>query len=69
MRAHVAAQAAGQFVGESDAVAFNRQVDVERALPQQQIAHGAADQVHAVIGRGQRLHGVEQVIQAQLRQP
>ncbi len=68
MGAHVASQPARQLVGEGDAVAFDGDVDVQRALAQQQVAHGAADQVDAGIGRADGLDVLEKVLQTELVQ-
>ena len=45
------AQLARQAPGEVDRVALHHHVQVEALLPEQHVAHRAADQVHAVLGR------------------
>ena len=68
VRAHAAAEALGQRAGELDAVALDGDVDVLQAVLEQQVAHGAADQVGAAEAGGDGLHVREEVVQAQRRE-
>ena len=63
VRAHVALEPRGQVLGEGDAVALDGDVDVEARLAEQQVADGAADEVHAAHAGG---HGLDL---AQQRRP
>ena len=56
----------GELGGEGDAVALDGEVDVEAGLAEQQVAHGAADEVAAAHAGGDGLDVAEQLVQAQL---
>ena len=66
VRAHVPLEPGRQLGREGDAVALDRQVDVEPGLAQQQVADGAADEVAAAHAGGHGLDVPEQLVQAQL---
>ena len=66
VRPHVALEARGELGGEGDAVALHGEVDVEAGLAEQQVAHGAADEVAAAHAGGHGLDVPEQVVQAEL---
>ena len=46
--AHAAAELVGERLRERDRVALDRDVDVEAPLAEQDVAHGAADEVDAL---------------------
>ena len=68
MGAHAAVQPLGKLAGELDAVALDRDVDVGDGLLEQQVAHRAADEVGAPVGRRHGLHLGEDVVEAEARQ-
>ena len=51
VRMAVSAERARQLASEGDRVTLDHHVEIEALLAEQHVAHGAADQVHAVVLR------------------
>ena len=68
VRAHVALEPPGERARDGDAVAFDGDVEVDVPLSQQQVAHGAADEVHPARLRGHGLDLLEELVELQRRE-
>ncbi len=64
VRVGTAAERLCELLGEGDAVPLDGQVDVEAGLTEQQVANGAADQVHTVEAGRSLLDGAPERLQA-----
>ncbi len=62
--AHTPAERVGQGLRERDRVPFDGDVDVEAALPEQDVAHRPPDEVDALVGLGDGRDGLEDRLQA-----